>query len=106
MSYSSNDPQHKNHRIRFVQSAKKEWDKLGAVIQKQFAKKLQERLSHPKVEGSKLSNMPNCYKIKLRASGYRLVYEVLDDEVVVMVIAVGKRDGNKIYKAALDRLKT
>ena len=32
------------------------------------------------------------YKIKLRAVGYRLVYEVIDDELVVIVIEVGRRD--------------
>jgi len=40
------------------------------------------------------------YKIKLRASGYRLVYEVIDQEICVMVIAVGKRDKSEVYRQA------
>ncbi len=35
-----------------------------------------------------MSGYPNRYKIKLRCIGYRLVYEVVDDEVVVIVIAI------------------
>jgi mRNA interferase RelE/StbE len=35
--------------------------------------------------------MPDCYKIKLRAAGYRLVYQVEDKTVTVIVVAVGKR---------------
>lgn len=43
------------------------------------------------------------YKIKLRSVGYRLVYEVRDAEVVVVVIAVGKRERNAVYEAAAKR---
>ena len=39
-----------------------------------------------------LSGMSDCYKIKLKAAGYRLVYRVEDDIMYVTVIAVGKRE--------------
>jgi mRNA interferase RelE/StbE len=48
--------------------------------------------------------MPDCYKIKLRQAGYRLVYRVDDDIVFVTVIAVGKRDKNLVYDTAMTRL--
>jgi mRNA interferase RelE/StbE len=48
--------------------------------------------------------MPDCYKIKLKSAGYRLVYQVVDARLVVVVIAVGKREGNLVYRAAMDRL--
>jgi len=44
------------------------------------------------------------YKIKLRSSGYRLVYEVVDNELYVLVIAVGKRESGKVYEKALKRV--
>ncbi|MGR5308049.1 type II toxin-antitoxin system RelE family toxin, partial [Vibrio mediterranei] len=53
---------------------------------------------------SLLNGMPNCYKIKLRSVGYRLVYEVRDDEVVVSIVAVGKRERNEVYKTAIKRI--
>lgn len=40
------------------------------------------------------------YKIKLRSVGYRLVYEVRDEMLVVLVIAVGRRDHNEVYRKA------
>ena len=49
--------------------------------------------------------MPACYKIKLRAAGYRLVYQVNDKVVVVTVIAVGRRDKGLIYLDAGKRTK-
>lgn len=49
--------------------------------------------------------MPDCYKIKLRASGFRLVYQVHGKVLVVTVIAVGKRENGLIYLAAKKRLQ-
>ncbi|MDW5264009.1 type II toxin-antitoxin system RelE/ParE family toxin, partial [Acinetobacter baumannii] len=45
----------------------------------------------------------NRYKIKLRSVGYRLVYEVIDDEVIFIVIAVGRRENNAVYDEANSR---
>jgi len=41
--------------------------------------------------------------IKFRTSGFRLVYEVIDNELYILVIAVGKRDKNIVYKKAQKR---
>jgi mRNA interferase RelE/StbE len=45
----------------------------------------------------------NAYKIKLRNAGYRLVYRVVDDLLVVTVIAVGKRERGQVYDEAAKR---
>ena len=92
------------YRLLVKVEAKKEWDKLDAVIRKQFKKKLVQRLEHPRVESARLSGMRDCYKIKLRSAGYRLVYQVRDAEVVVSVVAVGKRERNAVYKTAVKRI--
>jgi mRNA interferase RelE/StbE len=42
-------------------------------------------------------------KIKLRNGGYRLVYKVEDHIVTVSVIAVGKRERNRVYIQAQER---
>ena len=91
------------YELDFVIDAEKEWRKLDATVRTQFAKKLKERLENPHVPASRLHGMPDCYKIKLRALGYRLVYRVVDTTVTVTVIAVGKRDGDEVYESAQDR---
>ena len=48
--------------------------------------------------------MPDCYKIKLKSSGYRLVYQVIDEKVVVFVVSVGKRERSKVYSEAVKRI--
>ncbi|KAL1001631.1 hypothetical protein CH607_005915 [Haemophilus influenzae] len=44
------------------------------------------------------------YKIKFRSVGYRLVYEVIEDKVVVYVLDVDKRECTEVYIAVQDRL--
>lgn len=91
------------YRLTFLREAKKEWNKLGEGIRAQFATKLRERLGNPRIASARLRGLPDCYKVKLRAAGYRLVYRVYDDRVVVQVIAVGRRDRNLVYKIAAER---
>ncbi|MFW3399599.1 type II toxin-antitoxin system RelE family toxin [Aliarcobacter butzleri] len=92
------------YNLEFKPQALKEWTKLGSTIKEQFKKKLEERLENPKVEKDKLSGYENVYKIKLKTAGYRLAYQVKDEEIVVLVLSVGKREKDKIYKNLKDRL--
>ena len=45
-------------------------------------------------------DLDDFYKIKLRTVGYRLVYEVIDYKLVVLVIAIGKRNQDIVYRNA------
>ncbi len=92
-----------SYKLKFLPTALKEWNKLDNAIQSQLKKKLRERLEFQLVPGSQLSGFKNHYKIKLRASGYRLVYEVIDEEIYVLVIAIGKREKNLVYKKVGER---
>jgi mRNA interferase RelE/StbE len=91
-------------RLQFLPQAKLEWDKLDGSIRTQFAKVLLRRLDVPRVPAAALTSMSDCYKIKLRSTGFRLVYRVQDDVLVLLTIAVGKRDKSAVYDAAKMRL--
>lgn len=93
-----------SYNLEFKESALKEWRKLDSSIRELFKKRLAERLEQPRVESARLSGMPDCYKIKLRNAGYRLVYQVNDAQVVVVVIAVGKREHDLVYRLAQERV--
>lgn len=93
------------YELEFNEAALKEWKKLDYTVQAQFKKQLSKRLLHPHVPSARLSgaDMKSTYKIKLRDSGYRLVYEVNDNTITVLVLAVGKRDKNQAYESARQR---
>ncbi|RLA58338.1 MAG: type II toxin-antitoxin system mRNA interferase toxin, RelE/StbE family [Epsilonproteobacteria bacterium] len=109
------------YRLKFTKESNKEWGKLNTTIVTQFKKKLKKRLENPRVPKDKLSGYENVYKIKLRNAGFRLAYEVKDDEIVVLVLhpsfvlttgvsafsarSVGKRENNSIYNNLKSRTK-
>ncbi|WP_316354976.1 type II toxin-antitoxin system RelE family toxin [Candidatus Trichorickettsia mobilis] len=92
------------YKLIFLPSAQKEWNKLAHDIRNQFKKKLVERLKKPDIPKDKLAGMPECYKIKLRASGYRLVYRIIKNMLIVEVIAIGTRANEEVYDIANTRL--
>ncbi len=94
----------KAYKLKFLPVALKEWRKLGPTLRRQFKKKLEERLIEPQVASAKLAGFQDVYKIKLRSSGYRLAYQVINNELTVVVIAVGKREKDKIYRKMRNRL--
>ena len=91
------------YKLKFDRRALKEWEKLGHPVKAQFKKKLEEPLENPRVPSAKLSGHADRYKIKLRSAGYRLVYQVFDDEIVVSVIAIGKRENSDVYSLGDNR---
>ncbi|MEP6879973.1 MAG: type II toxin-antitoxin system RelE/ParE family toxin [Nitrosospira sp.] len=92
-----------SYELSFHPDALAEWKKLDAPVHEMFKKKLAERLQNPRIPSARLSGHKDRFKIKLRDAGYRLVYEVRDGVLMVVVVAVGKRERNAVYKAAAKR---
>ena len=86
-----------NYDLHFKPEALKEWNKLNPTLKEHFKKKLKQRCENPRVPKDKLSGFENVYKIKLIDAGYRLAYEVKDEQIVILVLSIGKRKNNKIY---------
>jgi mRNA interferase RelE/StbE len=92
-------------RLRFQTEAWEEWKALDGAPKQELKALLIKRLEQPRVPGGLLhGDLAGCYKIKLRKHGYRLVYEVLDDVIVVLVLSVDKREDNAAYESAISRL--
>lgn len=93
------------YKLRFHELALAEWRKLDGSVRETLKKKMAERLECPRVPSATLSSMADCYKIKLRGVGYRLVYRVDEEVMFVTVLAVGRRDRSHVYEAARARWK-
>jgi mRNA interferase RelE/StbE len=94
------------YRLKFIPAALSEWEKLDGSVKEPLRKLLKKRLNEPCVSGAKLhGDLQNCYKIKLLKQGYRLVYVVESDELVILVLAVDKREDSTVYASAISRLK-
>ncbi len=103
----SEKPAKHKYRLQFVPSAWDEWQALDGSVKEVLRKLLKKRLDNPHVPGGELHGaLAGHYKIKLRKQGFRLVYGVQDDilMVMVMVMAVDKREDSAVYQSAMARL--
>lgn len=105
MTPSEDNKRKTKYRLKFVPDALKEWQDLDGSIKEPLRKALKKRLEQPHLPGAELhGNLHGCYKIKLRKQGYRLVYQVEDDVLVVLVLSIDRRENLAVYHAALLRL--
>jgi mRNA interferase RelE/StbE len=88
------------YKVVFRPRAKRRFDRLDSAIQRQIARKLAERCRTPRVPGDALARLRDCYKIKLRAKGIRLVYQVRDTQLILLVLSVGSREREEAYVEA------
>jgi mRNA interferase RelE/StbE len=94
----------KTYSLEFHVEALEEWNRLDASIKAQFKKVIAKRQQQPHVPKARLSqDLHHCYKIKLQSVGYRLVYEVVNSKLVIIVLAVGRRSEFEVYKNATKR---
>ncbi len=100
-------PRAPKYRLQFVKDALREWNALDGSVKEPLRKLLRKRLDQPRMPGAELAgDLLGCYKIKLRRQGYRLVYQVNDGILLVLVLAVDKREDNLVYASAAERRNT
>ncbi len=93
------------YSLEFDPDALKEWNQLDGSVKNEFKKVIEKRLVNPYVESARLTGeLHNCFKIKSKKSGFRIVYTVIDHRLVVVVIAIAKREDLKVYKKAKSRI--
>lgn len=82
----------------------KDFKKIDRVDQKRILATIRKKLAtEPKKFGQPLRGELKKYW-KLRIGEYRVVYEILEDQVLVYIILVGFRRDEDVYKAAVSRL--
>jgi len=83
------------YNLLFDDKVLKDLKKIDAVWQKKILQAIKEKLpSHP-YEGKKLvGNLSAFYR--LRVGDYRVIYEIIDEEVTVVVIKIKHR--KEVYK--------
>lgn len=105
MTQSDALPKYK-YRLLFLPSALKEWQALDGSVKEPMRKLLRKRLDNPHVPGGALhGELAGYYKINLNKQGFRLVYGVEDDTLIVMVMAVDKREDGIVYRSVLARIR-
>jgi len=96
------------YKLIFKDGVEKDLSKLSAhqemIVFRQFIK-IQNSPQLGTPLGNRAGyNLNGCKKIYVDKKKIRIVYRVIDDKIIVEVIAVGKRDDIKVYAEANKRL--
>lgn len=89
------------YEVAFRPNAAKASEKLGTADKRQLARKLAEKRLNPRVPGDAVREIPDGYRLKLRSAGLRLIYQVRDESLVILVLAVGRREREEAYRDAI-----
>ena len=81
------------YELHFLNSAKKEFAKLDIVAQKTIKEKLLLLVTNPDVLKNNIKALKGEYKgkFRLRINQYRVVFQVKDEELIIIVVRVGHR---------------
>jgi len=95
------------YAYKFHPDAKKELAKLDHSVQILFTKTLKKILKSPEL-GQDLGHKNNLdlsgfKKIYFDNKRYRIVYEMIDQEILIYIVAIGKRDKMEVYAKAAQR---
>lgn len=78
-----------NYQIEFTKSASKQLKKLPKEQQIRIQAKIDELADNPRPDGVvKLTNSENY---RIRVGSYRIVYDILDDILLISVVKVSHR---------------
>jgi len=83
--------------------ARDEYNDLDYSVAKYVSKHLDKIAQNPMVPANRMRGEPGWFRAKLRKHGIRIVYRVKDKELLILVVAIGKREDNEVYEIAKSR---
>jgi len=89
--------------------AAEDFRRLDGSLKEPVAKQLKKLETSPRF-GEHLGNragldLTGYYKLYAAKKSIRIVYRIIDQEIVVEVVAIGRREDLAVYQEALKRLK-
>jgi mRNA interferase RelE/StbE len=85
------------YSVEFLPSAERELAKLGPAVQRRLGTSIDRLADEPKPRGAKLLvGSAGEHVWRIRVGEYRVLYQIADDRLVVLIIRVGHR--REIYR--------
>lgn len=78
-----------SYKITFKKSVKKDLRNIDPAHLPKILRRLEELAVDPRPAGCKKLSTKDIYRVK--QGSYRIVYEIMDDRLIVIVVAVGSR---------------
>jgi mRNA interferase RelE/StbE len=95
-------------KIKFIPAAEDDLQDIDQSVRVKILRGIKKLEKAPLEYGKPLGNQNGRELVGLRkiepADGYRVIYWVMEKEVYVLIIAVGKRNKMTVYKTAAERI--
>ncbi len=82
------------YQVEFTSKASKQLGKLSKDIQQRIKTKVYELVENPRPSG--VVKLENSDKYRIRVGSYRVLYQIEDDLLIVIVVRIGHR--REVYK--------
>jgi mRNA interferase RelE/StbE len=79
------------YRIEFTRQADKQLRRLPREVARNIFKKLELLAGNPYAQNNNVKKLVERSGYRLRVGDWRVIYEVEDDRLVILVVAVGAR---------------
>lgn len=97
------------YRVEFLPEAAREFEALDGSLKKVAAKQINKLAERPELGeplGKRMGiDLTGYRKIYFGKAGYRIVYEIQQQKLVILIIGIGKRERAEIYREVAQRLK-
>ncbi len=96
------------YKVEFLPEAAREFEALDGSLKRVVAKQIDKLAERPELGeplGKRMGiDLTGYRKTYFGKKGYRIVYEILRDRLVVLIIGIGKRERAEIYQEVARRL--
>ncbi len=97
------------YKVEFLPEAAREFEALDGSLKKVAAKQIEKLSERPELGeplGKRMGiDLTGYRKIYFGKRGYRIVYEIQRQKLVILIIGIGKRERAEIYREVAQRLR-
>lgn len=97
-----------SYKVSLTPDAARDFRNLDQSVKDQVAKQLRKLETSPQL-GEPLGcraglDLTGCYKLYAARKTVRIVYRILEMQIIVEIVAIGKREDLAVYREAVKRL--
>lgn len=97
------------YRVEFLPEAAREFDALDGSLKKLAAQQIDKLTERPELGeplGKRMGiDLSGYRKMYFGKKGYRIVYEIQRQRLLILIIGIGKRERAEIYRVVAQRLR-
>ncbi len=92
------------YNIKYEAKVENDLKKIDQSLRIQIFKKIEKISINPEIWDNLTWNLVWYKKVYVNSKKIRIVYKIIDDKIEILIIVIGKRENEKVYKDAFKRI--